>query len=323
MLYLPLSRALERRYHEDRLLAGWLRLPIGHSNHMKPPPFRYAAPITVRDATGMLAEAGGGGRVLAGGQSLIPMLRQRLVEPEVLVDLRRIDGMHDISFDGHRTLALGAMVTHRALDRWAADRGQELITDAAACIGHYPVRTMGTVVGSLAHADPAAEWSAVALVLNGVCHVAGPTERRLVGIDQLFSGPHSTSLANSELITMLTLELPGPRSGAALAEVAPRPGDPAVAGAAAVVTLDGPRVESARVALIGLAATPCRAPSVEIALMDSPAGSDMEAMAAAVENDIAPVGDIHGSEEYRRWVAPVVVARALRSALVRASAGRS
>ena len=305
------------------LLDGWLLLPIGHSNHMKPPPLRYAAPTTVHEATGMLAEAGGRGRVLAGGQSLIPMLRHRLVEPEVLVDLRRIDGMHDISFDGYRTLSLGAMVTHRSLERWAADRGHDLITDAAAHIGHYPVRTMGTVVGSLAYADPDAEWSAVALVLDGICHVAGRTEPRPVGIDRLFTGPYSTSLASSELITMVTLELPGSRSGAAFAEVAPRHGDPAVAGAAAVVTLDGSHVESARVALIGLAATPCRAPSVEVALMGSPAGSDIEAMAAAVENDIAPVGDIHGSEEYRRWVAPVVVARALRSALARAAAGRS
>ena len=198
---------------------------------MKPPPFRYAAPTTVSEATGLLARADGRARLLAGGQSLIPMLRHRLAQPDTLVDLRHIDGMHDLYFDGHRTLKLGAMVTHHALEDWAADHGQDLLIDAAAHIGHPSVRTMGTVVGSLAHADPGAEWSAVALALEGVCHIAGPTGNRKIGIDQLFTGPYSTSLASSELITMLTLIMPCPRTGAAFEEVAPRYGDPAVAGA--------------------------------------------------------------------------------------------
>lgn len=290
---------------------------------MKPPPFSYASPTTLREAIDLLAGAGGRARVLAGGQSLIPMLRHRLVEPGTLIDLRRIDGMQDISFHDPRSLGLGAMVTHHALERWASDHGQDLLVDAAGHVGHRSVRSMGTVVGSLAHADPAAEWSAVALVLEAVCHVAGPDGERELGIDQLFSGPYSTSLADSELIARLTLVLPGPRTGAAFAEVAPRHGDPAVAGAAAAVTLDGPDVESARVALIGLAATPCRAPSVEAALTGRPARAGVEEAAQAVENDIAPLGDIHGSEDYRRRVAPVVVARALRSALARAAGDRS
>ena len=290
---------------------------------MKPPPFRYASPTTVREATDLLARGDGRALVLAGGQSLIPMLRHRLAKPSALVDLRGIDALHRISFDGLRTLRLGAMVTHHALGCWAADHGQDLLTDAVAHIGHRSVRTMGTVVGSLAHADPAAEWSAVALVLGGVCHVAGHTGEREVGIDRLFTGPYSTGLAESEIITDLTLVMAGPRTGAAFAEVAPRPGDPAVAGAAVAVTLDGPSVASARVALIGLAATPCRARSVEAAVAGRPAWVGVGAAAQAVENDIAPIGDIHGSEDYRRRVAPVVVARALRSALARASADPS
>ena len=257
-----------------------------------------------------------------GGQSLIPMLRHRMVEPEVLVDLRRIEGLRRIRFDASGALEIGAMVTHRSLEAWAADQGQDLMTDAAANIGHPSVRTMGTVVGSLAHADPAAEWSAVALALGGVCHVVGPAGGRQVGIGRLFTGPHSTSLDDSELITMLALGLPGPRSGAAFAEVAPRRGDPAVAGAAVVLTLAGSRVDSARVGLIGLAPTPCRAPSVEAALVGVSRGSDMEEAAAAVAGDVTPVGDLHGSEEYRHWVAPVVVARAARTALARATGKR-
>lgn len=290
---------------------------------MKPPPFSYAAPATVREATELLDRAGGRARVLAGGQSLIPMLRHRLLEPEALIDLRRIEGLRDICIDDARRLRLGAMVTHHALQRWAFDHGQDILTDAAAHIGHHSVRTMGTVVGSLAHADPAAEWSAVALVLDGACHVTGPDGDRDVSIDRLFTGPYTTSLTGSEIITSLTLGLPTPGAGAAFAEVAPRHGDPAVAGAAAVVTLDGAVVESARVALIGLAATPCRAPSVEAGFAGSRAAAGVDAAARAVENDIAPIGDIHGSEEYRRRVAPVVVARALRSALVRAEGNRS
>ena len=289
---------------------------------MKPPRFSYAAPATVREATDLLDSAGGRARVLAGGQSLIPMLRHRLLEPEALIDLRRIDGLRDICLDDARRLRLGAMVTHHALERWASDHGQDLLVDAAAHIGHHSVRTIGTVIGSLAHADPAAEWGAVALVLDGVCQVAGPDGEREVGVEGLFTGPYSTSLAGSEIITSLTLSLPPSCTGAAFSEVAPRPGDPAVAGAAAAVSLDGPRVESARVALIGLAPTPCRAPSVEAALSGSEASVGIEAAAQAVENDIAPIGDIHGSEEYRRRVAPVVVARALRSALARAEGGR-
>ena len=285
---------------------------------MKPPPLRYAAPATTAEATRLLADADGHGRVLAGGQSLIPLLRQRMVGPATLVDLRKIDGMHAISFDGHRTLKLGAMVTHLAVERWAADHGQELITDAVSHIGHYSVRTMGTAVGSLAHADPSAEWSAVALVLEGVCHIAGPAEERRLGVDRLFKGPYTTALTGSELITMLTLRLPGSRSGAGFAEVAPRHGDPAVAGAAAVVNLENRHVRNARVALIGLAANACRAPSVEAALAGRPADAGIEEIAAVVENDIEPVGDIHGSEEYRRRVAPVVVARAIRRAMARA-----
>lgn len=290
---------------------------------MKPPPFRYVLPTTVREATEVLAGAEGRALVLAGGQSLIPMLRRRLLEPGALVDLRGIEALHRIAFDGDRTLRLGAMVTHHALERWASDHGQDILTDAAAHIGHRSVRTMGTVVGSLAHADPAAEWSAVALVLDGACHVTGPDGDRDVSIDRLFTGPYTTSLTGSEIITSLTLGLPTPGAGAAFAEVAPRHGDPAVAGAAAAVTLSGPVVESARVALIGLAATPCRSPSVEAVLTGREAWVGIEAAARAVENDIAPRGDIHGSEEYRRRVAPVVVARALRSALVRAEGNRS
>ncbi len=290
---------------------------------MKPPPFRYASPTTVSEATTLLAQADGRARVLAGGQSLIPMLRRRVIEPEALIDLRRIPGMHDISYDGNGALKVGAMVTHHALESWASDHGHDLLTDAAAHIGHRSVRTMGTVVGSLAHADPAAEWSAVALVLGGTCRVAGTDGEREMGIDQLFTGPYSNSLAADEMITRLTLRLLGPLAGAAFAEVAPRRGDPAVAGAAALVSVDAGGVASARVALIGLAATPRRAPSVEAAIAGHPPSERMEAAARAVENDIAPLSDIHGSAGYRRRVAPVVVARALRSALARAVENRT
>ncbi len=271
----------------------------------------------------LLARSGGAARVLAGGQSLIPMLRRRLIQPEALVDIRKIAGMRDISWDGDRNLSVGAMVTHHTLERWASDHGQHLMVDAAAHIGPRSVRTMGAVVGSLAHADPAAEWSAVALVLEGTCHVAGPDTEREIMIDRLFTGVCSNSLASDELITRLTLVLPGPGTGTAFAEVAPRHGDPAVVGAAALIGVDSGVLTETRVALIGLAATPLRARTVEAALAGRPAYVDIvETAARAVENDIAPLGDIHGSAEYRRRVAPVVVARALRSALARAEGAR-
>lgn len=286
---------------------------------MKPPPFRYEAPGTFADAVRLIAEAGGGAVALAGGQSLIPLLRYRLVRPDVVVDLRDVSTGRDIVEADGGVVELGAMVTHRAADRWAAEHGHHVLTEAVAQIGNPAVRTMGTVVGSLAHADPSAEWAAIALALEGSLLVVGTAGERRVPAAELFDGPYTTTLAPDELVMSVRLVMPGPRSGAAFVEVAERRGDPALAGAAVRVRL-GERgtIDQAAVGLIGLGPIPLRSPAVEGALIGSSPDEVGDEAAAAVRSDIAPLSDGDGSAAYRRRVAPVVVGRAIRLAVRRA-----
>lgn len=279
---------------------------------VKPPSFSFAVARDAPHAVALLEEAMRGGRVLAGGQSLIPLLRFRMVEPSLLVDIGRIDGFRDIAVEDG-ALRLGACVTHAAIERWAADNDADILSDAAALVGHVGIRTFGTIGGSLAHADPAAEWAGVVLALGGECDVLGPSGLRTVSADDLFAGPFRTSLAPAEIITSIRMPLPAPDSGAAFEEVAPRRGDPAVAGAGVVLRASSNNtVADVRVGLIGLAPTPIRAHAVEDALRGTELTDRALSQAAELVNeDISPPGDVHASDAYRRRVAPGVTARAL------------
>jgi carbon-monoxide dehydrogenase medium subunit len=257
---------------------------------------------------------------LAGGQSLIPLLRYRKVEPELVVDLRKTAGATKIASENDRSIEFGAMVTHAAAGRWASSHGHAMLADAVSHIGNPAVRTMGTVVGSLAYADPSSEWAAVALALDGMCLVEGPRGRRGVAVQDLFTGPYATTLERDELLVGLKLRAPGVAAGGAFEEIAPRPGDMAVAGAAVLVRLDdNGEIGEASVGLIGLGPMPRRSPAVESRLVGLRPGGDIGDVAEAVNLDIEPPTDIHASSEYRRRVAPTVVGRALRVALARAN----
>lgn len=283
---------------------------------MKAPPFLYAAPDSVEAAIAVLAEHGDEAKLLAGGQSLIPLLNFRLSRPEVAVDINRIPGLDGISRSGN-VLRIGALARHRAVEQMSGLRERcRLIPQAVGHIGHVAIRNRGTVGGSLAHADPAAEWGLVGEMLDGVCTVAGPRGERRVRVTDLQLGYLTTTLEPDEMITSVDLALPPAGSGMAFAELARRHGDFALAGAAAIIRLDGSdAIAEARVGLLGLAPTALRVPAAEDLLQGQPPGPD--AFAAAAEAAVAaaePASDLHGSADYRLRLARVLTTRVLTAA---------
>ncbi|MGV9374572.1 FAD binding domain-containing protein [Nonomuraea sp. NPDC003707] len=266
---------------------------------MKPPPFEYHAPRDLDEALRTLAEVGG--KVLAGGQSLIPMLNMRLAAPEHLVDINRVQGLSamETERDGVR---VGATVRHSQAERAAA---HPLLSRALRLVAHPVIRNRGTVVGSLVHADPAAELPAVLAVLGGSVRVARQGQVRDVGAEEFFVGPMESAVQPGELAVSAYFPALGPRTGAAFEEVARRHGDYALAGVCAVVTLDEDgRVEAARLACIGVGPV-----QVVVDVTESPADA-----ARIVRDRVEPEGDIHASAAYRRHLVGVLAERAVRNA---------
>jgi carbon-monoxide dehydrogenase medium subunit len=273
---------------------------------MKPAPFDYVRADSVEHAVAQLAAANGQGegKVIAGGQSLMPLLALRLAQPSVLVDINRVPGLDAIATRPGGGLRIGALARHRAL---AAQDEHPLLAEAARWIGHAAIRTRGTLGGSLAHADPAAELPVVAAASGAVALVAGPDGRREVPAADLFAGALQTSLHDDELIE--AVEFPPPARWG-FAEFARRHGDFALV-VVAVAEVDA----SLRLALGGVAATPVRSAAAEAVLADgrlSPARIGEAAEAAARE--IEPGGDIHATAAYRRQLTRVLVTRALTQA---------
>jgi carbon-monoxide dehydrogenase medium subunit len=256
---------------------------------LKPPSFDYAVPATLQEAIGLLAEhAEAEARVQAGGQSLIPLLYIRLAKPGYLVDLRRVAGLSGIRREGD-TLVIGAMTRMAEVERSPEVAvAAPLVTEAIGLVAHAPVRNSGTIGGSLAHADPAAELPAAALALDAELVAAGPGGTRTIPAAEFFTGPYSTALA---------------------AEVA----------VAALVALDGDRIRQAAVALAGMAPTPVRARLAEQALLGSPGDAETIGRAAqAAVADLSPAGDLHASAESRLSLAQTYVRRGLELAVTRA-----
>ncbi|HET7046308.1 MAG TPA: xanthine dehydrogenase family protein subunit M [Gaiellaceae bacterium] len=290
---------------------------------MKPPPFEYVAPATVEETVAALAEHGDDAKLLAGGQSLVPLLAFRLARPEVLVDLNGVAGLDEASLDGG-TLRIGAMTRQRDLERLPGLRGRcAMINDAIELIGHTAIRNRGTVGGSLAHADPAAEWTALAVALEAELDLQGPAGTRTVAADEFFVSFFTTALEPGEVLTQVRLPLPNGRSGSCFLELARRHGDFALAGVGALVTLDDDgAVADARLALIGVGERAIRARGAEAVLQGQRPGEALYAeAAAAVDPEIRPGSDIHASERYRRHLAGVLTRRALAKAVARAEGG--
>jgi carbon-monoxide dehydrogenase medium subunit len=284
---------------------------------VKPAPFEYADPESLDETVGLLTQYGDDAKVLAGGQSLVPMLNLRLARPTLVVDINRIVDLDEIAVVSG-ALHVGALVRQRALERWAASKAP-LLTEALRLIGHTAIRTRGTVVGSLVHADPAAELPALFVCCEGTLNVLGPGGRRDIPATELYAGPLTTTVRPDELAIASRWPLPPAHAGWGLHEVARRHGDFALVGAAALVSVRAGRVESARIAVFGAGPIPMRAEDAERLLSNQPPAEEAIAEAAAVAvRGLEPAADIHASADYRRRVAGTLVARALRDAFARA-----
>ncbi|MGY1772650.1 FAD binding domain-containing protein [Blastococcus sp. SYSU D00813] len=290
---------------------------------MKPAPFAYAAPTTEDEVLDLLAEHGDEAKVIAGGQSLLPMLSMRLARPSVLVDLNGVAGLAGVrEEDGG--LAFGATTRERTAERSAlvAER-VPVLAEALPLIGHEAIRNRGTIGGSIAHADASAELPAVAAVTDATLVLRSRSGgERVLPAAEFFQGHYTTALADDELLA--EVRVPGTPTGAgwAFTEVARRHGDFALVGVAAMVALSAAgTVGSARLCLVGVADVPLRLPAVEAALAGAPASA--ESFAAAADDAVAGLelaSDVHGSGEFRRQLARVTVRRALTTAADRAGA---
>lgn len=286
---------------------------------MKPAPFEYVRPASLAEALQTLHQHGDEAKVLAGGQSLVPMMNFRLARPAVLVDL---NGLADLAYlrplDGG--LAVGAMTRQRAVEKSALVRERlPLLAEAVPWIGHLPIRTRGTVGGSLVHADPAAELPVVMVALDAELTVARTGGTRTVRAADFFTGYLSTDVAPDEILT--EIRVPGLAPGAAVAflELARRHGDFAIVAAAAAVVPDGKgAIREARIALGGVGPTPVRARRAEAMLAGQRPNAELLAAAAAsAREETDPPADIHASAEYRREMSAVFTRRALVAALGR------
>ena len=285
---------------------------------MKPAPFDYHAPTTVDEVTALLSELGDEAKVLAGGQSLVPMLNLRLARFEALIDVGRVASLRTVEASGDR-LTVGATVRQCEVEeRDDIATAAPLLAAATPFIGHFQIRSRGTVGGSLAHADPAAEYPAVALALDAELEIASKGGSRTVGAADFFVGTWMTVLGDDELLTSIRCPSWGPGSGFAVEEVARRHGDFAIAGACTGVRVAGGRVDKAAVALFGMDGTPVRGAAAEAALVGIPVADldgDLDEIGHLAVDGLAPPDDLHASRELRRRIGATVVTRAIRRSL--------
>ncbi len=290
---------------------------------MKPPVFDYATPSSLAEACALLAQHEGEAKVLSGGQSLVPLLNMRLARPTVLVDLARIPDLDYVRADGDG-FAIGAMTRQRTVELSPQVQAQHPLLHAGMLlIAHPQNRNQGTVGGSLAHADPAAELPALALALDATFEATGPTGARTIAAPDFFLTYLTTALEPSEILTAVRFPTLPKRTGWSILEIARRHGDFGLAGVVAIVGLapDG-QIASARLVLFGVGATPIRAAAAEGMLAQATAGralfADVGARAAADLEE--PLTDVHATAAYRRDLARVLTARALAEATTRARA---
>lgn len=290
---------------------------------MKPPRFRYFAPTTAAEAVGLLETHADTAKVLAGGQSLVPMLNMRLARPEVIVDINRVEGLSRLAVEDGE-LVVGALVRQRAVEKSPDVAARvPVLQEAIGYVGHVQIRNRGTVVGSIVHADPSAELPAVLALLDGSLRVMGPSGTRDVPWQELFLTYFTTTLGPDELAVETRFPLPPAGAGWSFMEVARRHGDFALVAVGALVTADDAgRIQQARLALTGVGGAPVRPERAEALLAGQALEDDvLAAVAEAVREAIEPESDIHASAEYRRHVAGVLTGRALRAALERAGRG--
>ncbi len=283
---------------------------------MKPAPFDYVRASTVDEAVAALAASNGEAKVLAGGQSLVPMLNFRIVDTPIFVDINGIQDLDRIEETTDGGLRIGALARHFALETSDLVKDRfPVLHEAMKHVAHLAIRNRGTIGGSLSHADPAAELPTMAVLLDAKIITARASGGREIAAADFFVAPLTTTLEPDEII--VAVELPGlaPGTGWGFEEFAQRRGDFAVAGVSAIVSMDGESVTESRIALMGLHDTPVRAHAAEAALLDD----GIDAAAAAARLDAEPMNDLHGSADYRRHLAEVLTRRVLTAAMERAA----
>jgi carbon-monoxide dehydrogenase medium subunit len=287
---------------------------------MKPATFEYVVVDSVMKAVTVLSEARGEAKILAGGQSLVPMLNFRLVRPAILVDINRIRELAFIEETGN-TIRVGALTRHYELEI-SPELAKHLpvVASAMTHVAHLAIRNRGTIGGSLSHADPAAELPMMALLLNATLHVVSSKGERTVAALDFFRDALTVDLGEDEIVTEIHLPKLPPNTGWGFEEVARRAGDFAVAAVAATVTASDGKIEEARIALTGVAPTPVRAQKAEALLRGEKIETKLiERVIEAVRSMIAPDSDLHASSDYRRHLAGVLTGRSVRAAWKRAT----
>lgn len=282
---------------------------------MIPPSFEYHAPESVSEAVGLLARFGDDAKILAGGHSLLPMMKLRFAEPATLIDLNRIDALRGVREEGGR-LRIGAMTTENQLIGSALLQEKvPLLPEAARQIADPQVRNRGTIGGDIAHGDPANDHPAIAMALDAVFVLSGPNGEREVPATEFFLGTYFTALAADEILTAILVEPFAPKTGYAYCKLKRKTGDWATAAAAVVLRMEGGRVASVRVGLTNAAATALRATDVEQFLIGkSLDDAILEQVMQMVRKQVDPAPDLRGDEEYKAAMAGEMTRRALLQA---------
>lgn len=279
---------------------------------MKAPSFAYAKPRSLDETFELLARHGEGAKLLAGGQTLLATLNMRLSSPAILIDITGLPGLAGITTDG-RTVRIGALTRHREIERSPIVAAElPLLAQAAPHIAHVAIRNAGTLGGSLAHADPAAEWPGCCVALDATLVLASGKGERRVKAREFFKGLFDTALGAEELIVAVEFPVPGKGHRSAFLELARRHGDYAIVGVAAVAKASGGTLSEVALAFIGAGPTPMLARRAAAAVEGrAPAAETIAAAQAALAQDLAPTGDLNGSPATKLHLARVLCGRAL------------
>jgi carbon-monoxide dehydrogenase medium subunit len=285
---------------------------------MKPPAFKYVAARTIDEAVRHLSAGGENAKVLAGGQSLTPMLNFRLLHPEVLVDINRVKEL-DFLKEDKGGLSIGALTRHRVIETSSLIREKcPILAAAAAQVGHLAIRNRGTFGGSLAHADPAAEFPMVALLLDAEMKVVSATGSKTIKARDFFVTYLASALKDGEILTEIHIPALPPNSGWGLEELCRRPGDFAIAAVAATVTMKGNKCADARISMAGVGPTPIRASAAEALLKTQELTDAVLKQAGKKASEASdPSNDVHASANFRRQMVDVLTQRALKAAVAR------
>jgi len=287
---------------------------------MKPAAFDYVIADSIDMAVASLADGGGDAKIIAGGQSLVPMLNFRLIRPSVLIDINRIGDLAFIKEAGKK-ICVGALTRHYQIETSPViARHLPVLASAMTHVAHLAIRNRGTIGGSLSHADPAAELPMMALLLDAELHIASASGKRTIAARDFFVGALTVDLARDDIVTEIALPKLPPKTGWGFEEVARRSGDFALAAAAATLTLSGGVISQARIALTGVGPTPVRVAQAEELLVGQALEPGLiDRIIDVVRAAIEPETDLHASSDYRRHLASVLVGRAVSAAWRRAN----